>query len=53
VGARDIVPAIEPLLDRDDAEIREVAEDTIYFVDDSDPDSDSDPGFDSAGARAE
>jgi len=68
VGEREVVPAIEPLLDHADAEIREAAEETLYFVDDSDPDefspgsgtetkfgadSDSDPGFDSAGARGE
>jgi len=38
VGTRDIIPAIEPLLDSADEEIREAAEDTKYFVDDSDPD---------------
>jgi hypothetical protein len=38
VGERDIVPSIEPLLDHSDAEIREAAEETLYFVDDSDPD---------------
>jgi len=58
VGERDIAPSIEPLLDHADAEIRETAEETLYFVDDSDPDefspgSNSDPGSDSAGARGE
>jgi hypothetical protein len=38
VGGPDILPSIEPLLDHDDAEIREAAEDTRYFVDDSDLD---------------
>jgi hypothetical protein len=38
VGTGDIVSAIKPLLDNADEEIREAAEDTIYFVDDSDPD---------------
>jgi len=50
VGERDIVPSIEPLLDHSDAEIREAAEETLYFVDDSDPDepeSNADSGTDS------
>lgn len=36
VGTQDILPAIKPLLDSDNDEIREAAEDTDYFVDDSD-----------------
>jgi hypothetical protein len=44
VGEREIVPSIEPLLDHSDPEIREAAEETLYFVDDSDPDE---PGSDS------
>jgi hypothetical protein len=43
VGGADIVPAIEPLLSDDDPEIREAAEDTLYFVEDGDFDS-SDSG---------
>jgi hypothetical protein len=43
VGEREIVPSIEPLLDHWDIEVREAAEETLYFVDDSDPDE---PGFD-------
>jgi hypothetical protein len=45
----EIVPSIEPLLDHSDAEIREAAEETLYFVDDSDPDepgSNADSGTD-------
>jgi hypothetical protein len=38
VGEKEIVPSVEPLLDHSDAEIRKAAEDTLYFVDDSDPD---------------
>jgi hypothetical protein len=38
VGTQEILPAIEPLLDSADEEIREAAEDTKYFVDDSDLD---------------
>jgi hypothetical protein len=43
VGEREIVPSIEPLLDDSDAGIREAAEVTLYFVDDSELDE---PGFD-------
>ena len=49
VGERDIVPSIEPLLDHSDAEIREAAGETLYFVDDSDldePGSNADSGTD-------
>jgi len=38
VGEREVVPSIEPLLDNSDPEIRKAAEETLYFVDDSDPD---------------
>lgn len=36
VGERDIVPSVEPFLDHADADIRDAAEDTLYFVGDSD-----------------
>jgi hypothetical protein len=41
VGEREIIPSIKPLLDHDDAEIREAAADTLYFVDDSELDEPS------------